>query len=105
MFEYEDSLPLFFCGKHVDNVSFRCVVECDYDFYGDECSYAIKEIYVQDYNGDDFEPAGENYDMVKRMILDLHHRKLQDITNEKFGDAKDFSDDYYEESRDCGVYA
>lgn len=105
MFEYEDRLPIFFCGKHVDDVAFRCVVELEYNYSWDEASYNISEIYIQDYNGDEFQPSGENFDMVERMIVELYDRKLQDLTDEKFEGSKDDSDYRYDERRDSGVYA
>lgn len=105
-FEFEGYLPIMFCGRVTDHVHFFCDVEVEYNRREDEFSYDIKDIRLRDFQGDEYQPSGENYDMVKRMIVELYDHKLNEVGGEKVEDqmVNWGVDDAYESWKDS-VYA
>jgi hypothetical protein len=72
--DYECELPIEFCGRIIDYVRCDLLLECRFD-HG-QAIYDIHKIQLTDFNGDYYEPSGEDVDMIDRMVRKMFDSKI-----------------------------
>lgn len=72
--DYECELPIEFCGRVIDYVRCDLLLECRIS-YGNAV-YDVQKIQLTDFNGDYYEPSGEDVDMIERMVRKLFDDKI-----------------------------
>lgn len=96
---YETELPIEFCGRIVSYVS--CVAELECDTSEGSASYKIINIRLTDYNGDYYEPSGEDFEMVSRMLRKHADKHICEC----IWDKDDWEGSVIRGNKDGGIYA
>lgn len=96
---YETELPLEFCGRLATYVP--CLVELECNTDGGTAEYKVISIRLSDYNGDYYEPAGEDFDMICRMLRTYADKHLV----QSIWDKADWEDTVIRGNKDWGIYS
>lgn len=97
--KYETGIPVMFCGRLATKVPVTAILECYIETGWAE--YKVLSVTLSDYHGNDYEPSGEEYDMVCRMIRESADKDIRTA----IWDKADWEETVIRTDKDGSIYA